>query len=149
MPAGPDYPRGFPANAVEAVTTGWRTDFVRWIDENKRGFFTPETSQALVDWGGRLMESMSLYVQLEISTTTANLDLRDDLREFRLPTLLIHGDRDESVPVDFSVATAALLPNARFERYPDAAHGVFITHSMRVHTDMLAFIQAAVEGKAA
>ncbi|MEO6600903.1 MAG: hypothetical protein ABIQ16_13575 [Polyangiaceae bacterium] len=45
------------------------------------------------------------------------------------------------MPVDFSVATAALLPNARFERYPDAAHGVFITHSERVHADMLTFIQ--------
>jgi len=75
--------------------------------------------------------------------------IRDDLSEIRLPTLLIHGDRDESVPVDFSVATAALLPNARFQRYPDAAHGVFITHSERVHADMLTFIQATAEGEAA
>jgi len=76
MPAGPDYPQGFPADAVEAVTAGWRTDFVRWIDENKRGFFAAETSQALVDWGGRLMENMPMFVQLEIAKTTAALDPR-------------------------------------------------------------------------
>ncbi|HEV8246927.1 MAG TPA: alpha/beta hydrolase, partial [Polyangiaceae bacterium] len=100
-----------------------------------------ETSNALVDWGARLMEAMPLYVQLEISRTTATLDLRSDLAAIRTPTLIIHGDLDRSVPVSFAAHTAELMPNARLKRYPEAAHGVFITHAEQVHRDMLEFIQ--------
>ena len=51
IPAGPDYPRGFDPAAMSAVEAEWRTDFVRWIDENKRAFFAPDTSNGLVDCG--------------------------------------------------------------------------------------------------
>jgi non-heme chloroperoxidase len=141
LPVGLDYPQGFDPAAVSAVHAGWRTDFVRWVDENKRPFFAPETSNALVDWGARLMEAMPLYVQLEISRTTANLDLRADLALIHTPTLIIHGDLDRSLPVSFAAHTAELMPNARLKRYAEAAHGVFITHSEQVHRDILEFIQ--------
>jgi len=141
IPAGPDYAQGFDSGALNAMQAGWRTDFARWIDENKRAFFAPETSNALVDWAARLMDSMPLYVQLEVSRTTATLDLRAELPEIHTPTLLIHGDRDRSVPVEFGVQLAELLPRARLIRYPEAAHGVFITHADRVHRDLFEFIQ--------
>jgi len=143
IPAGPDYPQGLDPAALSALHAGWRTDFVRWIDENKRPFFAPETSNALVDWGARLLEPMSLFVQLEISRTTASLDLRPDLARVHTPTLVIHGDLDRSVPVSFGVHTAGLMPNARLKRYPEAAHGVFITHAEQVHRDILEFIQTS------
>jgi non-heme chloroperoxidase len=146
--AAPDYPQGLPVAALNAVTAGWRTDFARWIDDNKRAFFAPETSNALVDWGARLMESMPMFVQFEISRTTQSLDLRADLPKLQLPTLLIHGDLDRSLPIEFALDTAARLPQVRFERYRDGAHGVFITHSERVHRDMLDFIATTAEGKA-
>ena len=139
--AGPDYPQGFDADAIDAVQAAWRTDFARWIEDNKRGFFAPETSSALVDWGARLMEGMPLYVQLEISRASATLDLRADLAEIDTPALILHGDLDRSVPVGFGVHLAALLPNARLIRYPEGAHGVFITHAQQVHREMLEFIQ--------
>lgn len=143
LPRAEDYPQGFDPAELSAVHDGWRKDFPRWIDENKRPFFAPETSPALVDWGARLMEAMSLYVQLEISRTTAALDLRADLPRIQTPTLILHGDLDRSVPVSFGVHTAALLPNARLVRYPEGAHGVFITHPDLVHRDMLEFIQSS------
>jgi len=36
IPSGPDYPQGFEPAALSAVQVGWRSDFARWIDENKR-----------------------------------------------------------------------------------------------------------------
>src|SRR4051812_16469899 len=107
IPAGDDYPQGFDPAVLSAVEAGWRTDLSRWIDENKRAFFTPETSNALLDWGARMMENIPLYVQLEVSRTTATLDLRADLPEVHTPTLIIHGDLDRSVPVSFAVQLAA------------------------------------------
>ncbi len=141
IPKGDDYPQGIEPAALEAVRDGWRKDFPRWIDENKRPFFAPETTNALVDWVARLLEAMPLYVQLEISRTTANLDLRADLAEIQTPTLVLHGDLDRSVPVSFGVHTAELMPNARLKRYPEAAHGVFLTHLDEVHHDILEFMK--------
>jgi non-heme chloroperoxidase len=143
IPAGPDYPQGFDPGAMRAVHMGWRTDFIRWIDENKRAFFAPETSDGLVDWGAHLMAAMPLYVQLEISRTTAALDLRADLAAVLTPTLIIHGDLDRSVPVSFAAHTAELMPHAHLIRYPGAAHGVFITHADQVNSDVLTFIQTS------
>lgn len=139
--AAPDFPEGFDPTAVDAMLACFRADFSGWIADNKRAFFAPETSNALVDWGARLMEGMPLYVQLEISRTTASLDLRADLAAISTPALLLHGDQDRSVPVSFGERSAALLPNARLIRYPGAAHGVFITHAAQVHHDMLDFIR--------
>ncbi len=142
IPKSEDYPQGFDPAAISAMHAGWRKDFPRWIDENKRAFFAPETTNALVDWGARLIEAMPLYVQLEIARTTATLDLRDDLARIRTPTLVLHGDLDRSVPVSYGVHTAELLPNGRLKRYPEAAHGVFLTHTDEVHRDILEFMQA-------
>ncbi|HEU5074457.1 MAG TPA: alpha/beta hydrolase [Polyangiaceae bacterium] len=149
MLSGEDYPHGFPPSAVHSICAGWRADFARWIDDNKRAFFAPETSNALVDWGARLMDSLPLYIQLEIANTTASLDLREDLARCDRPTLLIHGDLDRSVPIELALDSIARLSNVRFERYRDAAHGVFITHSERVHQDMLEFIRTTARGEAA
>jgi non-heme chloroperoxidase len=82
-------------------------------------------------------------VQLEISRTVANIDLRADLGEIRTPTLILHGDLDRSVPVSFGVRTAELMGSARLKRYPEAAHGLFITHLDAVHRDILEFMQTS------
>jgi len=142
IPRAEDYPQGLDPAALAAVQAGWRTDFPRWIAENKRAFFAPETTNALVDWLARVMETIPLYVQLEIARTTASLDLRADLPRIQTPTLVLHGDLDRSVPVSFGVRTAELMPNARLVRYPEAAHGVFITHPDLVHRDILEFMQS-------
>lgn len=86
---------------------------------------------------------MPLHLQLIVSRTTENADLRADLRSITVPTLILHGDLDASVPVAFGKAAADLVRGSRFKRYADAAHGVFITHADRVHDDMLEFMQSS------
>ncbi|HEU4411858.1 MAG TPA: alpha/beta hydrolase [Polyangiaceae bacterium] len=136
-----DYPEGIDPALAEASADRWRRDFAGWVAENKRGFFTPASSDALVDWGARLMESVPLYVLLAVwkGATTA-LDLRDDLRGLDLPVLVLHGALDQSVPAAFGEAAAGLVRGAKFCRYDDAAHGIFITHAERFHRDVLGFI---------
>ncbi len=118
---------------VDALAAAWRLDFPAWIAANERAFFTPASSDALVEWAARLMEAIPLHVLLEVWKTTTSLELAEDLRGIAVPTLVIHGDLDQSVPVASGEATAALVPGARFERISDAAHGVFITHVDAVH----------------
>ena len=70
-------------------------------------------------------------------------DFRDDLAQFDVPTLVIHGDDDQVVP--FAVggkASAALVPGAELKVYPGAPHGITDTHKEQLGNDLLDFIKA-------
>jgi len=69
-------------------------------------------------------------------------DFRGDLKKFDIPTLVIHGDDDQIVPIDASgKASAALIKNAQLLIYPGAPHGLTDTHKDRVNQDLLTFLQ--------
>jgi non-heme chloroperoxidase len=69
-------------------------------------------------------------------------DFRDDLKKFDVPTLVIHGDDDQVVPIDASgKASAKLIKGAQLIVYPGAPHGLTDTHKDRVNQDLLAFLR--------
>lgn len=69
-------------------------------------------------------------------------DFRGDLKKFDVPTLIIHGDDDQIVPIDTSArASAALIDDARLIVYPGAPHGLADTHKDRLNQDLLEFLQ--------
>lgn len=74
-------------------------------------------------------------------------DFRDDLRKFDKPTLIIHGDDDQVVPIDVGGrASARLVPHATFTAYAGAPHGLTDTHKDRVNADLLAFARGETVG---
>jgi non-heme chloroperoxidase len=69
-------------------------------------------------------------------------DFTEDLKRFNVPTLVIHGDDDQIVPIDASGRAAAkLVKNARLVVYPGAPHGLADTHKERLNQDLLTFIK--------
>jgi non-heme chloroperoxidase len=69
-------------------------------------------------------------------------DFRGDLAKFDVPTLVIHGDDDQIVPVDTSArASAALVKGARLIVYPGGPHGIADTHKDRLNQDLLDFLE--------
>jgi len=75
-------------------------------------------------------------------------DLTEDLRKIDVPTLILHGDDDQIVPIDDSARLSAkVVSKATLKVYPGAPHGMCSTHKDQVNADLLAFIkgeQAAV-----
>lgn len=70
-------------------------------------------------------------------------DFTEDLTKFDVPTLVIHGDDDQVVPIDTSGrASAKLVPNAKLIVYPGAPHGLTDTHKDRLNEDLLEFLKA-------
>jgi non-heme chloroperoxidase len=70
-------------------------------------------------------------------------DFRDDVRKFDRPTLVIHGDDDQVVPIDGSArAVARLLPKAKLKIYEGAPHGLTFTHRARLNADLLDFLKS-------
>jgi non-heme chloroperoxidase len=69
-------------------------------------------------------------------------DFTADLKTINVPTLLIHGDADQIVPLaDSSMLTAKLVKGANLKIYPGAPHGLCSTHKNQVNEDLLAFIK--------
>ena len=70
-------------------------------------------------------------------------DFRGDLEKFDKPTMVIHGDDDQIVPIDAAGrASAAIVKHARLIVYAGAPHGLTDTHKDRVNADLLAFARS-------
>ena len=69
-------------------------------------------------------------------------DFTEDLKKFDMPTLIIHGDDDQIVPIGASaMISAKLVKGAKLKVYPGLSHGLFATHHDMVNPDMLAFFK--------
>jgi non-heme chloroperoxidase len=70
-------------------------------------------------------------------------DFTKDLRKFDVPTLILHGDDDQIVPIGGSaLLTAKRIKNAILKIYPGAPHGMCSTLKDEVNADLLAFFKA-------
>jgi pimeloyl-ACP methyl ester carboxylesterase len=119
----PDNPNGLPMEAFEALWAGWRRDYPKWVDDNVAPFFIPETSPAMMRWGATLLQS-SLPITLACSRAMVEADFRAEMRRIDVPTLIVHGDRDRSTPLELTGKPSAdLIPGSR------------------LHADLLAFMR--------
>jgi len=70
-------------------------------------------------------------------------DFTEDLKKFDKPTLIIHGDDDQIVPIDAAGrASKRLVPHAELKVYPGGPHGITDTHKTQLGNDMLAFLRS-------
>ncbi len=70
-------------------------------------------------------------------------DFTEDLKKFDVPTLIIHGDDDQIVPIDAAArASKTLVPHAELKVYAGAPHGITDTHKDQLNADLLAFAKA-------
>lgn len=140
----PDNPNGIPAEQLEFFRSKvLQADFPKWLEDGKQAFFVPETSLSLQDWVKELMLTTPLAVALETNRSVTSTDFRKELIGIGVPTLIIHGDKDVSAPIDLTGrAAAALIPKAEFKVYEGAPHGLFVTHKDRLNANIVGFIKA-------
>jgi non-heme chloroperoxidase len=100
-------------------------------------------SQAHLDHDFTLASLASPKATLDCAAAFSQTDFRNDLNALQtVPTLIIHGDDDKTVPIANSgERTAQMLPNAQYVVYAGAPHGLFVTEKERLNQDLLAFIQ--------
>jgi non-heme chloroperoxidase len=69
-------------------------------------------------------------------------DFTADLKKFDIPTLILHGDDDQIVPIANSAELSAkLVPGATLKVYHGASHGLCSTHKNQINADLLTFIR--------
>jgi non-heme chloroperoxidase len=136
-----DNPNGAPKENFEALRAQWKRDYPKWVADNLAPFFIPETSPAMMRWGANLLQ-ISIPIALACNRAMVEADFRAEMRRVEVPTLLIHGDRDRSAPIELTARpSAALIPGCRFLTYEGAPHGLMFTHMDRLHADILQFMR--------
>ncbi|MCU1641470.1 MAG: alpha/beta hydrolase [Nocardia sp.] len=152
MLAGPNNPAGLPGVAVEEVRASWRRDFGVWLSENAGAYFGDglpgcAVSQPVRDWTLHPMIDVPLRALIECNRTVVETDFRAELPAITVPALIIHGDHDASVPVEISGHPLVdLLPHGELVIYENGPHGLYLTHSARLTSDLLAFATAESAG---
>lgn len=136
-----DNPWGAPMTFHEAVMARWARDFPAWAEEGRSAFFAEGASRPMQDWLFRQL----LHTPPEVAIATFRgllaTDLRPDLARIGCPTLIVHGDRDASAPLEITgQRLAAGIPGSTLEVVPGAPHGLFVTHQDIVNASINAFI---------
>jgi non-heme chloroperoxidase len=144
---GDDNPNGADASVFQGMKTAIRNDRPAFFRSFFKDFFgvgmvSHPVSDATLDWAWRLAMQAGLKPTLACVDAFGMTDFRPDLPHFRVPTLIIHGTKDATVPIDASArAAAAGIADARLIEYEGSAHGLFATDTDRLIADLLAFLR--------
>lgn len=142
-----DNPGGIDAQMGEALIAQMSSDRPRYVASIAPGFFgvgLPDchTSPEIMQWGISLTLQASSKASVEMFRTSFGTDQRAELTDITVPTLIIHGDQDQSSPIALTgQKTANLIPGSRFVVYEGAPHGLLLTHIDRFNFDLVSFLK--------
>ena len=145
----PANPGGLPLEVFDSFRTALLANRAQFFKEVPSGPFFgfnrpgAKVSQGLIDsWWmqGMMCGHKNVYDCIKAFSET---DFTEDLKKFDVPTLVIHGDDDQVVPIDASGrASAKLVKGAKLIVYLGAPHGLTDTHKDKLNADLLAFIRS-------
>lgn len=111
-----------------------------------QGFISRPVSQGIMDWSFVLGSMASPLATLACVDAFSRTDFRPDLPAFDVPTLIIHGTSDKTVPIDPTARAAVrALPQAQYVEYEGEPHGLFATAPDRLNSDLLGFLDGESE----
>jgi non-heme chloroperoxidase len=142
-------PGGLPMDVFDGIRAGERANRSQLYKDLASGPFFgfnrpgAKFSQGLVDsfWMQGVMASHK--ATLDCIKAFSETDFTEDLKKFDIPTLVVHGDDDQVVPIGAAgLASATLIKNAKLIVYPGAPHGLADTHKDKLNADLLAFLKS-------
>jgi non-heme chloroperoxidase len=142
-----ENPEGLPVKNFDDLRTGVHDDRSGFFEGLAMPFFgynrpATKVSQGVIDsfWAQGMLGSIrGMYECIKQFSET---DFTADLRKINVPTLLIHGDDDQIVPIVASSAkTVKIVADAQLKIYEGAPHGLCVTMADRVNAELLGFIE--------
>ena len=141
-------PSGTPIKAFNDLRAAVLSDRSQLFKDLSMPFYGYNRSNAKVSDGvrqsfwlqGMLAGMPAAYFCIKAFSET---DLTEDLKAFDVPTLILHGDDDQIVPIHASgMLSSKIVKNARFKVYKGGFHGMCTTQKNEVNADLLAFIES-------
>ena len=141
-------PEGLPMELFDGLRAGLAKDRSQFYRDFALPFYGAnragaDVSQGLLDQFWRWSMQSGLKNAYDCIKAFSETDFTEDLEKFDVPTLLLHGEDDQVVPVkDSSMKSARIIRNAKDIYYPGAPHGITATHQDQVNADLLSFLQS-------
>jgi non-heme chloroperoxidase len=141
-------PGGLPMKVFDDIRAGVlanRSQFFKDLTMPFYGFNRPgaKVSQGIRDAFWLQGMQGSLKCELDCIKAFSETDFTEDLRKFDVPTLILHGDDDQIVPIAGSaLVTAKLVKTATLKIYPGSSHGMCTVEKNRVNAELVAFLEA-------
>jgi non-heme chloroperoxidase len=148
LPQTEDNPEGRPKEKIQATATKIKEDRIGFIDDFGKTFFgvsmiNKPLSTPLLEYYRMLCSFASPRATLECAKSFSTTDFREELATINVPTLIIHGNADEIVPIKISSDKASkLIKDNTYLVYNDAPHGLFYTEKDRLNKDLLEFLKS-------
>lgn len=142
-----DNPDGLPLALFDGLRAQVRKDRSQFFRDFALPFYGynragAKVSQGIVDAFWRLGMQASIKAVYDCIAQFSETDFTEDLKRFDVPTLLVHGDDDQIVPLAASsIRSAKLVEDATLRIYRGAPHGLATTRADELDTDLLEFIQ--------
>ena len=142
-------PGGLPREVFDGLRTALAANraqfYVDFASGPFYGFNRPgaKVSQGIIDNWWRQAMAGGIKGQYDCITAFSETDFTEDLQTIEVPTLVMHGEDDQIVPIaDSALLSSKLLKKGTLKVYPGFPHGMCTTHADVVNKDLLAFIQS-------
>lgn len=141
-----DNPEGVPQEVFDKMMAAMTADRPSFLADFNKDFYgvglmsQPVSDVYLANAGNKAMES-SPIATIECAKSFSSTDFRKDVPTINVPTLIIHGDKDKTVPIKATgEQSAQLIPGAEYIIYEGAPHGLWFTDKDKLNQDLLNFI---------
>jgi non-heme chloroperoxidase len=142
-------PGGLPIEVFDGIRANVLADRSQFFKDLSAPFYGAnrpgsKVSQGVRDSFWRQGMQAGLKNALDCIKVFSETDQNEDLKKFDVPTLIIHGDDDQIVPIGASaLLSSKIVKGSTLKIYPGAPHGLTATHKDQVNADLLAFLKAA------
>lgn len=144
-----DNPDGVPQDVFAEMMEQMKEDRIAFLDTFGEQFFgvsmlSHPVSKPYLQYFRSLGEVALPRATQQCAIAFANTDFRADVEAVTVPTLIIHGDADKTVPIEASGnRTAKMIPNATYKVYSGAPHGLFYTNRKELNQDIIDFCSSS------
>ena len=140
-------PNGLPMSVFDGIRAGVTADRSQFYKDLAVPFFNfnrpdAKISQGIIDafWLQGMMGSFK--GQFDCIKQFSETDFTEDLKKIDVPTLILHGDDDQIVPIaNSAMLSAKLVKKSTLRVYPGSSHGMCVTHADKVNADLLSFLR--------
>ena len=139
-------PNGVPQEKYDAMASQIKEDRISFLDNFGKTFFgvsfiSKPISSALLHYYRMLCSFASPQATLACAKSFSSTDFRNEMKTVTVPTLIIHGDEDKTVPIEITSEIAAkLIPDNTFLIYEGAPHGLFYIEKDKLNADLIQFL---------
>jgi len=148
MVVSPSNPDGVPMSVFDGIRAGVHSDRAQFFLDLSMPFYNFNRPGAKVSEGMRqsfLIQGLQCSIKSAYACVKqfSETDFSEDLRKMTIPTLVIHGDDDQIVPLATTARRAVeMLPQGRLSVYEGAGHGLPSTHKDQLNAELLAFLRS-------